>query len=87
MCFKVLSSAATMTVHNPKDTETIAQLTAENERLLRVVEQATKRMEVYQANEEDGAWILLCNMDGNHFVAYQTQAPDLYAQLKGVDRG
>ena len=65
----------------------IAQLAAEVERLKRVVKQATKRMEVYQANEEDGAWILLCNMDGNHFVAHQTQAPDLFAQLKGVERG
>jgi hypothetical protein len=61
---------------------TIAQLTAENERLQRVVEQSTKGMEVDEKGEiwlrALGFWVRVGNNDTH---------PDLYAQLKGADRG
>jgi hypothetical protein len=56
---------------------TIAQLTAENERLQRVVEQSTKGMEVDEKGEiwqpVPGSWFRIGNKDTH---------PDLFAQLK-----
>lgn len=58
----------------------IAQLTAENERLLRVVEQAAKGMEVDEKGEiwqpVPGSWFRIGNKDTH---------PDLYAHLKRED--
>ncbi len=62
---------------------TYEELTAENERLLRVVEQATKEM---SADEYGGIWIKAGT--GQYMqVGSRTADPDLYAQLKGADRG
>jgi hypothetical protein len=57
----------------------IAQLTAENERLTRVVEQA-----ILVAGLEVTGDLVSSNRYGTHF---SPPVPDLYAQLKEVDRG
>jgi hypothetical protein len=62
----------------------IAQLTAENERLQRVVEQATKGMTI------EGDSIVFANVRANWMrviVGNKYEDPDLFAQLKGADRG
>jgi len=59
------------------------KLTAENERLLRVVEQATQYMVI------DGGTIMMRDSGGDlsFGVCLVANAPDLFAQLKGADRG
>jgi hypothetical protein len=60
----------------------IAQLTTENERLTRVVEQATKEMIVQDDH------IFVSNSEGwLEELDHKDVRPDLYAQLKGDDRG
>jgi len=79
----------------------IAQLTAENERLLRVVEQANgcaslhvvtiteeNSSEFYDGWRNVGKTIIAGIGATEKFIAgYPESEPDLYAQLKGADRG
>jgi hypothetical protein len=79
----------------------LAQLTAENERLLRVVEQAIDcgSLEVVTITEDNnrdflngwrnvGKTIIAGIGDTEKFIAgYPEGNEDLYAQLKGADRG
>ncbi len=62
----------------------IAQLTAENERLQRVVEQATKDMSI---DEHGGIWVATPQSLAWTNIGNSTTNPDLFAQLKGADRG
>jgi len=59
----------------------LAQLTAENERLLRVVEQATTHFILR------GTRIYARGGEEDVFIGRKSEDPDLFAQLKGADRG
>jgi hypothetical protein len=59
----------------------IAQLTAEVERLQRVVEQATRDMEI----DSDGLIGINKRFVGFAIVGNKDTEPDLYAQLKGAE--
>lgn len=68
MCWKIISSASQMTVHNPKDTATIANQAAEIDRLKAELEMRTKERD--QAIENGG--VDDCSPD----------YPDLYEHFK-----
>jgi hypothetical protein len=68
----------------PKPKPTYEELTAENERLTRVVEQATKGLVIAPGGIMRSNWITGQMEPSGLFI---DGSPDLFAQLKGVDRG
>ena len=65
------------------DTSEECRIQAENERLTRVVEQATKYMSI----EDDEIVIRQRHGDSVQIIGTLAADPDLCAQLKGADRG